>query len=361
MRFGPVPSYLRRFPRLIPICVLLSVASFAPSLQAQDGALKIAELGQCKLENGKVIEDCRVGYRTFGHLNAARDNAVLMPTWLYGRSEDLVSLFGDGSSPQHLVDTEKFFGIAIDALGNGVSSSPSNSSSQHGTAFPAYTLKDSVNAEYRVMTEVLHLKHLHAVTGLSMGGEQTFVWSVLYPGFFDLAAPILGTPRLTSYDLHLKQIMLESILDDPDYAQGKYTAEPQLRLANLIGSIVVTTAEYRNRETPRDKLDSFLTQAGAPQSIDANDRVWQLRAIIQQDVIGKRTIEEAAKATPAHFLVVVSGQDHLVNPQPALDWAKAIGAPTYISQGDCAHLIMSCDAAAVSQRVRSFLATGKLP
>ena len=57
------------------------------------------------------------------------------------------------------------------------------------------------------MTEVLHLKHLHAVLGLSIGGEQTFVWAVLYPEFFDLAVPILGTPRLTSYDLIVKQIM----------------------------------------------------------------------------------------------------------------------------------------------------------
>jgi homoserine O-acetyltransferase len=341
---------------------LVAAALFiAPSLRAQDGQLQIAELGQCKLENGQVIEDCRVGYRTFGHLNAAGDNAVLMPTWLYGKSEDLISLFGDGSLPQHLVDTGRFFGIAIDALGNGVSSSPSNSPRQHGTAFPAYTLRDSINAQYRVMTEVLHLKHLHAVVGLSMGGEQTFDWAVMYPSFFDLGIPILGTPRLTSYDLVLKQIMLESITSDPAYENGHYTAEPSLRLANLIGNIVVTTAEYRNQETPRAQLDAFLAKAGAPQPIDANDRVWQLKAIMQQDVIGSRTLAAAARSTPVHFLVVVSAEDHLVNPQPALDWAAATGAPTYISNGVCAHLIMTCDAAQVSTRVRAFLLTGKLP
>ena len=171
---------------------------FGAELHAQDGALKIAELGECKLESGQVISDCRIGYRTFGKLSAAGDNAVLMPSWLYGLSGDLVSLFGDGSSPQHLVDTGKFLGIAIDSLGNGVSSSPSNSTTQHGIAFPAYTLRDGVQAQYRVMTEVLHLKHLHAVLGLSMGGEQTFVWATLHPEFFDLAVPILGTPRMTS-------------------------------------------------------------------------------------------------------------------------------------------------------------------
>lgn len=331
------------------------------AIPAADGQLQFAHLGRCPLENGQVIEDCRIGYRTFGHLDAARDNAVLVPTWLYGKSQDLVGLFGAEPSPQHLVDTSRFFGIAVDALGNGVSSSPSNSPHQHGTAFPAYTLRDSVAAQYRVMTEVLHLKHLHALVGLSMGGEQTFDWATLYPKFFDLGVPILGTPRLTSYDLVLKQIMLESITGDPAYDNGRYTSEPPLRLANLIGNIVVTTAEYRNQETPRSGLSAFLEKAGAPQPIDANDRVWQLKAIMQQDVVGKQSIAEVARSTPVRFLVIVSAQDHLVNPQPALDWAAATSAPAYISHGVCAHLIMTCDAEAVSTRVRAFLANGKLP
>jgi len=338
--------------------VVLSVVLI---LHTQDGQQQIADLGQCKLESGQVIQDCRIGYRTFGHLNAAGDNAILMPTWLYGKSEDLKSLFGDGSSPQQLIDTGKYFGIAIDSIGNGVSSSPSNSTAQHGTAFPAYTLRDGVVAQYRVMFEVLHLKHLHAVVGLSMGGEQTFVWSVMHPEFFDLAVPILGTPRPTSYDLFVKRIQADSIETDAGYNKGQYTRQPELRLANLIGALVVTTPENVNKQTPRDKMPAFLERAEAPQSIDANDRLWQLRAIMQQDVIGNRTLAEAARATPSHFLIIVSGEDHLVNPQPALDWAAAINAPTYVSHGACAHIIMNCDAEAVSSRVRAFLLKGSLP
>src|ERR1700722_1286015 len=78
----------------------LSVMALASPARAFDGDQQFAELGRCKLASGQVIEECRVGYRTFGTLNAARDNAVLMPTWLYGKSSDLISLFGDGSSPQ---------------------------------------------------------------------------------------------------------------------------------------------------------------------------------------------------------------------------------------------------------------------
>jgi homoserine O-acetyltransferase len=342
---------------LIAVCL----AAFPIQAHSADGELQFAQLGRCKLESGQVIENCRIGYRTFGKLDPARDNAVVMPTWLYGRSADLVSLFGDGSKPQHLVDTTHFFGIAIDALGNGVSSSPSNSATQHGTAFPAFTLRDVVDAEYRLVTEVLGLHHLHAVIGLSMGGEQTFVWAVARPGFFDRAVPILGTPRLTSYDLQVKRIMVETILADPAYLDGNYINEPPLKLANLFGNLVVTTPEYRNQATPLNQLDGFFAQAEGPQAIDANDRLWQLRAIMTQDVIGNRSVGEAARAAGPRFLVIVSAQDHLVNPQPALDWAAASGAPVYISHGSCAHLIMSCDAEAVSTRVRRFLADNRSP
>lgn len=344
--------------RLLPFAASL-VLLVARHLPAQpEGALQMADLGTCKLVSGAVIEHCRVGYRIFGHLNAARDNAVLMPTWLYGKSSDLAGLFGDGSSPSHLVDTRKFFGIAIDSFANGVSSSPSNSETQHGPDFPVITTRDMVNAEYRVVTETLGLKHLHAVLGLSMGGEQTFMWAAAYPGFFDLAVPILGTPRLTSYDLQVKQIQLGTIYADPDFHDGHYTQQPALKLANLFGALTVTTPEFRNAETPRDHFEEFLHAAEAPQAIDANDRVAQVKAVIRHDVIGNRTLEEAAHAATAKFLIIVSAEDHLVNPAPALAWAAALNAPTYISHGSCAHLIMSCDAAAVSSRVREFLVTG---
>jgi homoserine O-acetyltransferase/O-succinyltransferase len=347
--------------------ILLVAALLANQAVAQPGPQRYARLGQCKLENGLAIDDCVIGFRTFGALDAARDNAVLMPTWLYGRTADLTNLFGNpalagpGEQSRILVDTGKYFGIAVDSLGDGISSSPSNSTTQHGTGFPVFSERDMVETQFRLVTEVLGLKHLHAVVGLSMGGEQTFAWSVQHPGFFDLAIPILGTPRLTPYDLEVKEIMLGTIYADPAYEDGKYTIEPPLKLANLFGALTVTTPELRNAQTTREDFRAFVERAEAAQPIDANDRVWQLKAVVNHDVIGKRTMAEAARSTRARFLVVVSARDHLVNPQPALEWAAALGAPTYISLGSCAHLIMTCDADAVSSRVRHFLDSGTLP
>jgi homoserine O-acetyltransferase len=86
-----------------------------------------------------------------------------------------------------------------------------------------------------------------------------------------------------------------------------------------------------------------------------------MRAVMAHDVIGDRPLEEVAKASPQHYLIIVSALDRMVNPQPSLAWAAAKGAPTYISQGTCAHIIMDCDGSAVSALVEKFLSEGKVP
>jgi homoserine O-acetyltransferase len=321
---------------------------------AQDGAQQFAELKTCPLASGQVIQACRVGYRTFGTLDAKKDNVVIMPTWLNGRSDDLIPLFG----PHGLVDTSKFYGIAFDAFGDGVSSSPSNSRTQHGTAFPLFTMEDMARAQYRVLTEAMGIKHIHAAVGLSMGGEQVFAWAALYPSFMDEAVPIVGTPQVTSFDLLSKKIVIDAIEADPEYKGGNYTTEPPLKLANEIGTQMVSAPQYRNSQWQRDKFADWIKGIEAPQRQDANDRVWQAKAIMRHDVLHGRTIAEAAKASAAvKFFVVVAAEDRMVTPQPALEWAKAVGAETYVSPGACAHLIMNCDAAAVTERVRRFLQT----
>ncbi len=168
----PTIKTLTEGARLLGGAALLML--IAGTLHGQDGVQQFANLGRCQLDSGQSIEDCRVGYRTFGRLNANRDNAVLYLTWYGGTSANLKEFFG----PDKMVDTARFYGIAIDALGNGVSSSPSNSTQQHGVAFPEFTIRDMVHAEYRLVTEILHLQKAHAILGMSMGGIQTFSWAV---------------------------------------------------------------------------------------------------------------------------------------------------------------------------------------
>jgi homoserine O-acetyltransferase len=344
---------LTRCALTVALFCLLNSAVFGQT--AEQGAQRIAELGTCELSSGKVILDCRIGYRIFGKLNQERTNAVIMPTWLNGRSEDLLPLFGPTPGPQRLIDTSRFFGVAFDAFGDGISSSPSNSKRQEGTAFPEFTTEDMIRAQYRVLTEVLKVRHVYAAIGLSLGGHQVFAWATLYPQLIDRAVPIVGSPQATNFDRLSKQIVIDAIQSDPAYDNGHYTKQPPLKLANEIGFQMLTTPVFRNAEATRATYSEWLRKIQDPQRQDANDRVWQARAILSHDVLHGRTIEEAARSMPMKFLIIVAAEDRMVTPAPALAWAKAIGAEIYVSHGECAHLIMSCDAAAVSDRVERFL------
>lgn len=337
------------------VCGLLLLAFATLPAYAQQGKQRVASLGICPLASGQQIQDCRIGYRTFGTLDSARDNAVVMPSWLNGRSEDLIPLIGPRPSAGTLIDTSRFYAIAFDSLGDGVSSSPSNSPRQHGPEFPRFTLEDCARAEYRVLTETLHLTHIHAAVGVSMGAHQVFAFAVLYPKFLDLAVSVVGSPQPTPFDLLSKQIAIDAIRSDPAFHDGRYDTQPPLRLANALGTLMTAAPGWRNQQTTRERFPAWLAEIEAPQRQDANDRISQLDAILAHDVLHGRPIDDVARSTSVRFLIVAAVEDRMVAPQPALEWARAAGAETYISPGACAHLIMSCDAEAVGSRVRRFL------
>src|SRR4030095_10025545 len=221
-----VLSLLRISAVLLLLCLVVG---------AQD--LQFANLGDFKLMSGEVIRCCRIGYRTFGKMNAGKSNIIIFPTWASGTAEQLKSQIGAGK----LVDSEQYFVVAVDALGNGVSSSPSNSKLQPRMRFPKFTLQDSVNTQHDLVTKVLGVNHVKAVIGISMGGMQTFQWLVSYPEFMDLAIPIVGSPRLAAYDLLLWQAQIDAIMNDRDWKNGNYTSNPARRLEWEFGELLLTT------------------------------------------------------------------------------------------------------------------------
>jgi homoserine O-acetyltransferase len=332
----------------------LAILALAPlAAAAEPGQQQFADLGVCKLASGLQIDHCRLGYRTWGRLNAARSNAVLFPTWFSGVSASLA----ESIKPDGLVDPTKYFVVAIDALGDGVSSSPSNSATQHGPDFPAFTIQDMVNAEHRLATETFGLKHVHAVMGISMGGLQTFEWMVDYPGFMDVAIPIVGSPHPDSRDLLLYRADADGVKSDTAWQQGHYTQPIAAPVAQLIWLLNLTTPSnyLHTHTTAQFNADYAAAHSKGIQPFDANNWLAQLDAIDHLDIAHGGSMEAAAQRVKARVLIVNSAQDHMVSPEPALDFAKLIGAKTIVLQSDCGHLAPGCEAATLDPAVRAFL------
>ena len=336
----------------------LSTGQTAQMAQSQaEGAQQFAELGDLRLGNGSVIRDFRLGYRTLGKLNRERSNAILWPSWLGGKSEDLLPSVG----PDKWVDSTRYFVILIDAIGNSVSTSPSNTTKQPLLKFPEFTIRDMVESEHRLATDVLHLSHVRAVMGLSMGGMQTFEWGVTYPDFMDLLIPIVGSPQSTSYDRLLWRAQIDAMELDPAWNHGNPTGpmDRSLGLGEEIGSMNLTSPVYRVAHTKPDGLNELLAEIrnGARGNGGvACDRIRQRQAIMALDIPGELgvNLEQAAARVRAKLLVIVSPEDHMVNPEPAIRFATAARAPVVKLDSPCGHLSPGC--ISVGPTVARFLA-----
>jgi len=343
---------------LCAACVGEKAYSQSPQSPSGDGAQQITTLGDFRLQSGAVVHDFRIGYRTLGKLNADKSNAILWPTWLGGRSEELLQFIGPGN----VVDSSKYFVILVDSIGNGISTSPSNSSSQPRMKFPKFTVRDMVESEHRLVTEVLRLGHLHAVMGLSMGGMQAFEWAVAYPDLMDLTIPMAGSPQSTSYDKLLWTSEIDAIELDPAWNNGnpKGPLTRGIALAEEIDSLNLTSPAYRAAHTKTDDFESFLAKIRKGASAEPGaviDQIRQRQAIISLDIPREYGVplEQAARRVRSKMLVIVSPQDHMVNPSPAAEFARAIGAPVVTLDSPCGHRSLSC--VSVGPIVAQFLAS----
>jgi homoserine O-acetyltransferase len=349
-------AFLRR-PVLLFILAFPLFAQEKAQIENKDGQLQFAHLGAFQLTSGEVIQDCRIGYRTYGHLNAAQSNAILFPTWASGVSEQLK----DQAAPGKLADSSKYFVVLVDALANGISSSPSNSPLQPRMKFPRITMRDMVNSQHQLLTQ-LGIHHLKAVMGISMGGMQTFQWLVSYPDFMDKAIPIVGSPRLAPYDLVLWQMEIDAIKSDAGWNNGNYKENPAQLLFAEFWVLMGETPQRRNQELTRDKVAKFLDEEAQKPAMDANDHIRQMEAMMSLDVSDafggssqERSMQKAAAAVKAKVLVVVATNDHVVTPGPARDFAKLLGADLLELNSDCGHQSPDCEESAILARAIPFL------
>jgi len=338
---------------LIKPCSLLlfSIGLLCSGMCAENQ--QFANIGDLKLESGEVIRDCIVGYRAFGEINAQKNNVVVFPTFLGGRSADLEGRIGPGK----LVDSTRYYVIAVDSLADGISSSPSNSKAQPGARFPKISIRDMVNAEHAMLTDALHLTHVRAVMGFSMGGMQALQWGVSFPGFMDSIISIVGSPQLTSWDMLVWRTELLAANSDLDWNHGQYTKPPKLHLMDSVHALVLTSPEYVANNTPIHDFDKFLAEQIEDGSFDANDNVWQIGAILTQDIAATvgGSLQRAAEAIKVPMLIVVNRQDHLANPLTSIQLATLSKARLLVLDSNCGHRAHRCEQARIGEAVADFL------
>ena len=341
VRRGP-SGYLARSMKSIPFTirgVLLLLVLCVPGFAQQQ---KFGEIGDLKLVSGEVLRECRVGYRIFGQFTAGKSKVILYPTWANGRTEQM-----EGGAAW--LRDAGYVVIAVDALSNGVSSSPSNSRLQPRMKFPLITVRDMIESQYQLLTRVLHLDHITAVMGTSMGAMQAFQWVVAYPEFMDRAVAIAGSPRLAPYDLLHWQMQIDAIRNDRRWNHGDYTENPARAFEYEIGALILTTPEHYNAHTTREQVFAEIARSEDHYSgPDANNKIRQAEAMMALDAADPLGVR-------AKMFIAVSRSDHTVSPGPALEFAVKIGVVPFIFDGPCGHSVHLCPDGGMSRAILRFL------
>ena len=323
--------------KLVQMFLLLVLSM--PALAQQQ---KFGEIGNLKLVSGEMLRECRVGYRTFGQPNVEKSNIIVYPTWANGRTEQM-------AGGMAWLSDSGYFIIAIDALSNGVSSSPSNSRLQPRMQFPKITVRDMVESQYQLLTRVLHINHVKAVMGVSMGAMQTFQWVVAYPEFMDKAAPIAGSPRLAPYDLLHWQTQIDAIKNDRLWNNGDYAENPARAFEYEIGAMILTTPEFYNAHTTREQVMTEITKSKNHYTgPDANNKIRQVEAMMALDAANPPAVK-------AKMFIAVAKNDHTVTPGPALELAKRLGVQPFILDNPCGHSVQACPDNGMAQAILKFL------
>src|ERR1700730_13752101 len=176
-----------------------------------------------KTESGVTLPKAVIVYGTYGHLNAAKDNVVLVPSHYLADYHGYEWLIGSDLA----LDPSKLFIVATELFGSGHSSSPSNTPEPyHGPRFPVATIRDNVDAVHRLLTDELKITHLRAIIGFSMGAEQAFQWAVSYPAFADRIVATSGTARCYPHGYVRLEGQIAAITTDVAFQTGGYTAPP---------------------------------------------------------------------------------------------------------------------------------------
>jgi homoserine O-acetyltransferase len=229
-----------------------------------------------RFHTGGVMPELRLAYTTIGEPTG---QPVVMLHGTTGSARSVLTapfggeLFGAGQP----LDAAKYYIIIPDAIGHGRSSKPSDGLR---TKFPKYNYDDMVDAQHRLLTEGLGIRHVRLVIGNSMGGMHTWIWGVKHPGYMDALAPMAAQPtEMAARNWMLRRLLIETVRNDPDYNGGDYTTQPEaMKLANTFFAVATAggTLALQKQAPSREQADKLIdARLAAPFNADANDYIYQ--------------------------------------------------------------------------------------
>lgn len=180
---------------------------------------EIFDLGDVVLQCQQTLRDCKLAYKTYGKLNAAKDNVIVYPTWYSGQHYENEWLIGPGMA----LDPEKYFIVIPNMLGNGLSTSPSNTPAPfNASRFPKITAYDNVRVQHRLVTEKFGITKIKLVTGWSMGALQTYHWGCLYPDMVERILPFQGSAKCSRHNFVFLEGAKAALQADAAFKDGWY-------------------------------------------------------------------------------------------------------------------------------------------
>lgn len=297
-----------------------------------------------ELDSGKILKNIQVAYETYGELNEAKDNAILLLHALTGDAHAAGYHQGESKpgwwdimvGPGKAFDTNKYFVICSNMLGGckgttGPSSINPETGKVYGLDFPVITIEDVVRVQKKLI-DYLGVKKL-CVAGGSMGGMQAMEWAIQYKEMVSHSIIIASTSRLSAQGIAFNAVGRNAIVSDPNWNNGNYyhgeRPEKGLAIARMVGHITYLCEEsmhekfarrFQDKESPNFNFDidfeveSYLAHQGQifVDRFDANSYLYITKAVDYFDLASKYgSLDEAFSNTDAKFLIISFSTDWL--------------------------------------------------
>jgi homoserine O-acetyltransferase/O-succinyltransferase len=305
---------------------------------------KVVRFDSIALDSGVTLAPVDVAYETYGELNAAKSNAILI---LHAFSGDAHAAGEQGwwdnmIGPGKGFDTDKYFVISSNVLGGcrgstGPSSIDPETGCPFAMAFPSVTIPDMVRLQ-KMLIDHLGIRKLLSVSGGSMGAMQALQWAVAYPESVASAIPIAGTARHSPQQIAFNEVGRQAIMADPDWNEGNYYGQRPpargLSVARMVGHITyMSDASMREkfgrrlRDQNQFEVESYLRYRGSQfvDRFDANSYLYITRAMDYFDLTGDRhSLSAAFENVQARILVISFTSDWLYPSYQSLEVVRAL-------------------------------------